>query len=122
VGGDRVPDDADNAGERECEEVFGCERIDDALDRKNAGGDRAGQDRQHDRDPGATLGALGSQQERRAERDRGERVPGVVDQIGRQRDAVTGDVDRALRAIAVTDTATTPNPSRERIIEGATRP
>jgi hypothetical protein len=39
---------------------------------------------------------LRAQQERRGERDGGQGVAGIVDQVGQQRDAVGGDVDRGL--------------------------
>ena len=66
------------------------------VDREGARDDRAREDRQHDEIPGGALGAGGTQQERRAERHGGERVAGVVDEVGEQRDAAGGEIDRGL--------------------------
>ena len=94
--GDGVADHADRSREAEREQVLGCQGVDDALDGEHAGSDRAGQDGEHDGEAGATLGALRAQQEGDAERDGGEGVAGVVDEVGEQRDAVGGDVDERL--------------------------
>jgi hypothetical protein len=49
-----------------------------------------------DRETRTALGALGAQEESDGERDGGERVAGVVDQVSQQRGTVGRDVDRAL--------------------------
>jgi hypothetical protein len=62
--------------------------------RRHAG---AGEDGEHYREPRIPFCASGSQQESGSERQRGEGVARVVDQVGEQGDAAGGDVDRALR-------------------------
>ena len=70
--------------------------MDDSVDGEDPGHDGAHEDRGDDEPAGALFGASGAKDERRAERDRGESVAGVVDQVGEQRDAAGGDVDRGL--------------------------
>ena len=82
LGGDLVPDEADHPGGGEHPEVGQVLRVDEALDRlveRDAGRD---EDREHDGEPGELLGAEVAQEERDPERDRGQRVAEVVDQVG----------------------------------------
>ena len=72
-------------------------RVDEAHDRhveRDAGGD---EDREDDGEPGESLAADAPQEERDSERDRGERVAEVVDQVGEQRDRAREREDRELR-------------------------
>ena len=54
------------------------------------------EDRQNDGEAGAAFGPRRAQHEGRTKRDGGERVAGVVDEVGEQRDRAGGDVDRGL--------------------------
>jgi hypothetical protein len=45
------------------------------------------EDRRHDSDARSTLSDRGSDRKRDAKRDRSERIPEVVDKVGKQRDA-----------------------------------
>jgi hypothetical protein len=76
--------------------VIGRQRVDDPLEREHPGRDRADQNGQHDGDAGAALCTRGAQEERRGERDGGQAVADVVDQVGQQRHAAGRDVDGGL--------------------------
>ena len=81
-----VADKADDAGRGEHPQVGQVLRVDEALDRhveRDAGGD---EDRENDREPGESLAAHAAQKERDPERDRGQGIAEVVDQVGQQRD------------------------------------
>ena len=66
----------------------------DCLHRRDAGAD---EDRRHDEVAGALLGHKGAHEEGDPERDRGQRVAEVVDQVGQQRHAAGRDEDHALQ-------------------------
>jgi hypothetical protein len=71
--------------------------LDEAHDRlveRDAGRDEDGED---DGEPGELFASGASEKERDAERDRGEGVADVVDQVGEQRDRVREREDRELR-------------------------
>ena len=82
------------SGERE--QVVGRERVDDPVDRESARDHGAREDRQHDEEPAARSARGERSRNARAERHGGQRVAGVVDEVGEQRDAAGGDVDRGL--------------------------
>jgi hypothetical protein len=63
-------------------------RVDKALYRhveRDAGGD---EDRENNREPRESLPANAAEKERDPERDRGQSIAEVVDQVGQQRDRV----------------------------------
>lgn len=94
---DEVAEEADRTCQGECNEVLGCLGVDDPHDGlvcSNAGTD---EDRQHDGETRVPLGSLRAQCERHAQRDSGQRVAYVVDQIGEKRDAAGEDEDHRLR-------------------------
>ena len=98
LGGELVAEEADQAGGGEHPEVRQVLRVDEAEDRfveRDAGGDEDGE---HDGEAGELLGAEGAQVEGDPERDGGERVAEVVDQVGEQRDRAGEGKDRDLRA------------------------
>ena len=72
-------------------------RVDEALDRLAERDECADEDREHDCEPGEPLAAQAAQEEREPERNRGERVAEVVDQVGEQRHAERARVDERLR-------------------------
>ncbi len=81
----------------------------------------------HDREPGELFAAKAAQEEGEPERDRGERVAEVVDQVGEEGDAERARVDGNACATAVTVRMarlqeTARMPARERRIERSTRP
>ena len=83
-----MPDEADNPGRGEHPQVGQVLRVDEALDRhveRDAGGD---EDRENDGEPGESLSANAAQKERDPERDRGQGIAEVVDEVGQQRDRV----------------------------------
>ena len=71
-------------------------RVDEAHDRlveSDAGRD---EDREDDGEPGEPLAADAPEEEGDSQRDRGQRVAEVVDQVGEQRDRAGEDEDRDL--------------------------
>jgi hypothetical protein len=85
--GDLVTGEADRAGQRERAEVVDGLWVDEAADRFGGRDAGADEDRRDDDVAGSLLGLERAQQERRPERDGGQRVAEVVDQVGEQRDA-----------------------------------
>ena len=95
--GELVAGEPDDARERQRAEVVQVLRVDRGahrLDPRDAGAD---EDREDHEEARAPLGGDGAQQERDPQRDRGERVAGVVDQVGQQRDAPGAHEDQQLR-------------------------
>ena len=91
-----VADEADQAGRGQHPQMGEVLRVQEPLDRLvqgDAGGD---EDRRDDGEPGELLAARAAQEERDAERDRGERVAEVVDQVREQRDRAGGGEDDRL--------------------------
>ena len=84
---DESPIHALERGECEDEEMTGRGWVDQAQDRLIRSYASRDEDRRHDGQAGQALGALGAHRERDTERDRGQRVPAVVDQVGQQRQA-----------------------------------
>src|SRR5579884_1054304 len=72
-------------------------RMDEPLDRLHERNDRADEDRQDDTEAGEPFAALAAEEERQPERNSGERVAEVMDQVGEQRDAERARVDERLR-------------------------
>jgi hypothetical protein len=72
-------------------------RVDEALDRLPQGDEGADEDGENNRQAGEPLSRRAAKEEREPERDRGERVSEVVDQVGKQRDAQRPCVDERLR-------------------------
>jgi hypothetical protein len=66
--------------------------VDEPLDRDES----ADKDREHDRETGQTFSFEAAEEEGEAERDRGQRIAEVVDQVGKQRDAECARVDECL--------------------------
>jgi hypothetical protein len=85
--GEPVAGEPDCSRERECEQMAGRGWVNQAQDRLIRGNARGKEDRRHDRQAGQALGARGAHGERDPERDRGQGVPAVVDQVGQQRQA-----------------------------------
>jgi hypothetical protein len=82
-----VADEPHDAGGGQRPQVVELLRVDQTLDRlpqRDAGAD---EDRCHHEVACAFLGLEGAQQERDPQRNGGQRVPEVVDQVGQQRDA-----------------------------------
>lgn len=96
-GGRLVAEEADDPGQGQNPEVRERLRVEQARDALEEGDEGADQDRQDDEEAGDPLGACAPEQEGDPERDGGERVPDVVDQVGEQGDAVAEDEDRSLR-------------------------
>src|SRR5436309_8496292 len=71
-------------------------RMDEALDRLAERDEGADEDGENDGQAGETLSLCAAKEEGEAERDRGERVAEVVDQIGEQGDAQRPRVDERL--------------------------
>ena len=71
-------------------------RVDQALDRCVERDASAHEDREDDEVAGDLLGPRAAHEERDAERHCGQRVAGVVDEVGEQRDAAAGDEDDRL--------------------------
>ena len=76
--------DRPGGGER-AEMVDGCGGSSRSID-SIPGDARGDEDRRDDREPRPALGARAAQRERDPQRDRRQRVAGVVDQVGEQRD------------------------------------
>jgi hypothetical protein len=95
--GDLVADDSHDSGQEECAEMGrrAClEKLgDDVLEGKQG----AGEDDADHGVAGPAFGSAAAQDERGAERDRGEGVPAVVDHIGQESDAAAGSEDEELR-------------------------
>ena len=94
--GELVADEADDACGGERPEVGELLRVDEAADglvERDAGGD---EDRQHDGVARQPLAAGGTEEERDAERDGGQGVARVVDQVREQRDRARDREDRRL--------------------------
>jgi hypothetical protein len=72
-------------------------RVNEALDRLSERDEGADEDGEHDRQSRDSLSACAAKEEREPERDRGERVSEVMDQVGEQRDAQRPRVDERLR-------------------------
>jgi hypothetical protein len=70
--------------------------VDEAQDRLRKRDAGADEDRKHDRQPGEALSANALQKEGDPERDRGQRVAEVVDQVGEEGDAAAQRVDDDL--------------------------
>ena len=96
LGCELVADKADHARGRKYPEVGELLRVDQPLDRLVQRDDRADEDRCNDRESCNLLAAKRAQEESDPERDRGERVAEVVNQVGEQRDASRQHVDRRL--------------------------
>ena len=71
--------------------------MDEALDGLAERDQGADEDREHDGETGESLPTQAAEEEGKPERDRGERVAEVVDQVGQQRDAERARVDERLR-------------------------
>ena len=71
--------------------------MDEALDRLAERHKSTDKDREHDRNTGQTFSFDAAEEEGKAERDRGQRIAEVVDQISEQRDAECARVDERLR-------------------------
>lgn len=84
-----VAGESDDSGEREDQQVAGRGRVDQAHDRLIPSNARRDEDRRHDRQASQALGTQGAQRERDPERDRGQRIPAVMNQVGQQREAAT---------------------------------
>jgi hypothetical protein len=95
----------------------------DRLVERDASGD---EDCEHDSKSGELLATEGAQVEGDPERDGGERVAEVVDQVGEERDRVRededGDLSGGREAEDARLIATVRTPARERTIERSTRP
>jgi hypothetical protein len=76
--------------------------VDDPRDRFDAGDACGDEDRTDDEQACDPLGAFGPDQERDTERNRRERVAGVVDQVGEQGDAACQQEDHGLHSRAET--------------------
>ena len=83
-------------GRREHGQVGWGGWMDEALHGLDAGHARTDKDGRDDGQTGASLGKVGVERERDSERNRGECVAEVVDQVGEQRDAAGGKEDRRL--------------------------
>jgi len=81
-----VPGDADEPGDRQRPQVGEIAGLDQSLDRCREGNRRADRDCDDDRATRPTLAPRAPQEERDPDRDRGQRIPGVVDQVGEERD------------------------------------
>jgi hypothetical protein len=91
-----VAREAEPPGERQRAQAVHWPRLEQTLRCLVAGNTGADEDRGHHRKPGDALGALAPQREGDAERDRGQRVARVVDQVGEQRDRAREDEDQRL--------------------------
>ena len=94
--GQLVSEKADDArdGERpEVAEMLGVNQSLDGLERRDG---RRGEDREHDRVSGPPFAAVTAGKERDGERDRGQRVATVVDQVREQGDGTREDEDDRL--------------------------
>ena len=90
----RIADDAGGCHPAEVRELL---RVDQALDRCVERDASAHEDGEDDEVAGDLLGPRAAHEERDAERHRGQRVAGVVDEVGEQRDAAAGDEDDRLQ-------------------------
>lgn len=95
--GDEVSAIADRARDTQGEEMRRRTRMNEPLHRLNARHARADEDRSNDSQARTTLGPIRTKRESDPERDRGQRVAEVVDQIGEQRNAATRDKHDGLR-------------------------
>src|SRR5712691_5567605 len=95
--GDLVPDEPDDAGSGQEPQMRKAARMNDALGRLPQRDERADEDCEHDREAGETLSSGVAQKERKPERDRGERIPEVMDEVCQERDAQRSRVDERLR-------------------------
>src|SRR4051794_17447097 len=98
LGGDLIADEAHHTGCGESPQMRKVLRVDQALDRfieRDAGRDEDGQD---DCEPGELLAPKRAEKERDSERQSGERVAHVMDQVGEKGDRVRQDEDRQLHA------------------------
>ena len=82
--GDLVADEADRAGCGEHPEVREGVRVDQPLDRLGERDAGRGKDGKHDGEAGALLAASRAEKECDSERDSGEGVAEVVDQVGEE--------------------------------------
>ena len=80
----RIPD---RTGKREYRQMRGRSRVEGALDGLDAGHTGADEDRRHDCEARPSLRELGAQGERNPQRDGGEGIAEVVDQVREQRNA-----------------------------------
>ena len=94
--GDPIAGESHRTGKRQRQQVIGCARVQQAVNGHKAGYAGADQNRGDDEEAGEALGPFGAQQKGDTERNRGQRVAEVVDQIGEQRDAAGGDEDQHL--------------------------
>lgn len=106
--GDFVPDEADRSGDRENREVGEIARVNQPIRRLDRGHRCGCEDRQHDGVTGPTLAPLTAEPERDAERNGGQRVTAVVDQVGKQRDRVRSGEDDRLQGRSPGEDGKTP--------------
>src|SRR3990170_2906373 len=95
--GNLVPEEADDARERQRAEIrerLGVDEADDGLVERNTGGDEYREDDEEPRDP---LGPKRPKQKGDADWDRRCGVPEVVDEVGEQGNGVRNGEDRQLR-------------------------
>jgi hypothetical protein len=88
-----VPDHARTGERPEVGELLGVDQPDDRFVQRDAS---RKEDREDDRVAGPPFGAGAAEEEGRADRDRGQRIARIVDQIGEERDAPREDEDQHL--------------------------
>jgi hypothetical protein len=93
---DLVADESDQPRRGKEPEVGEGARVDETVDRLSKRDKGADEYRQDDRKPGETLATCAAEEEGEPERDRGQRVPEVVDQIREQRNAERPRVNHGL--------------------------
>ena len=100
--------------------------MDDALDRLAQRDQGADEDCGDDREPGYPFAAQASQKESQPERDRGQCVAEIVNEVREQRHAERARVDERQRERGEREDSETPKtapiPARERRIERSTSP
>ena len=92
----QIAGEPDRARRRERAEPLDLRRLDQPVDRLEAGDAGGGEDGEHDREPRPALGAGAAEGEGDTERDRRRGVAHVVDQVGEQRHAARGEEDDGL--------------------------
>jgi len=79
---DFVADEADHARRRQPPQVCECVRVNEAKDRLTERHDGTDEDSHDDGDPSPPLASGASEEEGEPERDRGQRISEVVNQVG----------------------------------------